>query len=321
MLETELGRISRMIVEDISNVDEDSVVLVVTDAKNFDAGKAIHTAARSIGASSTLTMMPPMAAHSNEPAPPVAASLLEADVFFMTTYQSFSHTTAARKAQDAGTEMVVMRGVTTEMMLEGSVNTDYEELGKVTRTVRDVLHEGRSVGVKTDLGTDVEFDISERPAFTLSGPKTETGLGGVGLPPGEAPIAPVEGSSGGVIVIDYSMDNIGKLSAPIRLFVEDGYVTEIEGGSDAETLRALLADKGKSARNIAEFAIGTNRDSRLIGNLAEDKKKRGTIHFAIGDNVSLGGSVQSDLHLDGVVLNPTVIVDGKTVVEKGQLKI
>jgi leucyl aminopeptidase (aminopeptidase T) len=75
-----------------------------------------------------------------------------------------------------------------------------------------------------------------------------------------------------------------------------------------------------NARNIAEFAIGTNPNARLTGNLAEDKKLLGTVHFAIGDNKSLGGRVASTIHLDGLMVKPTVVADDRrTIVQDGKL--
>jgi leucyl aminopeptidase (aminopeptidase T) len=67
--------------------------------------------------------------------------------------------------------------------------------------------------------------------------------------------------------------------------------------------------------------IGLNLHARLVGNLAEDEKKLGTVHFAVGDNESLGGTTQCDIHLDGVVLNPTVTLDGETVITEGDVHL
>jgi leucyl aminopeptidase (aminopeptidase T) len=82
-----------------------------------------------------------------------------------------------------------------------------------------------------------------------------------------------------------------------------------------------LFERDETARNIAEFAIGTNPNARLIGNLAEDKKLLGTVHFAIGDNKSLGGEVESSVHLDGLMLKPTVFADKEVLVENGRILV
>ena len=60
-------------------------------------------------------------------------------------------------------------------------------------------------------------------------------------------------------------------------------------------------------------------NARLIGNLAEDKKLYGTVHCAIGDNKPLGDVVEGSVHLDGLMLKPTVLVDGKTLVKEGKV--
>ena len=120
-------------------------------------------------------------------------------------------------------------------------------------------------------------------------------------------------------MFDYSMDGIGKLNQPLKLEVENGEVISVSGGvEDVQFLEQKFA-RDATARNIAEFAIGTNPNARLIGNLAEDKKLAGTVHFAIGDNESLGGVVRSSIHLDGLMLKPTVLVDQQPLVQKGKL--
>lgn len=84
-------------------------------------------------------------------------------------------------------------------------------------------------------------------------------------------------------------------------------------------LKQQLDSVGKEARNIAEFGIGTNDSARLSGVLLEDEKVMGTIHIALGNNVSMGGSVNVPIHLDGVVKKPTVWMDGKMLMKDGKL--
>jgi len=147
-------------------------------------------------------------------------------------------------------------------------------------------------------------------------------MGFAALPGGEAPTSPIEGTTNGTLVFDYSMDSIGRLSQPLRLEVKDGRVVSVDGsGEDVQTIEKYFKHDD-NARNIAEFAIGTNPNARLIGNLAEDKKLLGTVHFAIGDNKSLGGDVESTIHLDGLMVKPTVVVDeNRTIVRNGKLLI
>ena len=98
------------------------------------------------------------------------------------------------------------------------------------------------------------------------------------------------------------------------MLFRSGYATKIIGGVLARKLKLQLDAVGKDARNIAEFGIGTNDSAKLSGVLLEDEKVMGTIHIALGNNISMGGSVNVPIHLDGVVKKPTVWMDGKLLV-------
>lgn len=157
----------------------------------------------------------------------------------------------------------------------------------------------------------------------------------------------------GCIVFDGSMSvNEGDfiIKDPIVVNVVDGFVTDISSkaghpvdGSicDCEAYRLLKTindaeksaidmEKGgilaaglgtsyaKNARNIGELGIGLNPAACITGNMLEDEKAFKTCHFAIGSNYD--NDANSLIHLDGVVLNPTIIIhytDGTSfVVEK-----
>ena len=145
-------------------------------------------------------------------------------------------------------------------------------------------------------------------------------MGFAALPGGECPTAPVEGTTQGRIVIDYSMDSIGRLRQPLVFEVDKGRVISVAGSAHEVEVLERFFERDESARNIAEFAIGTNPAARLTGNLAEDKKLLGSVHFAIGDNRSLGGLIEATIHLDGLMLAPTITVDeGRLLIQKGKL--
>lgn len=319
MIDFELSPISRRIVEELATVTADEEVLVISDPEKVSVGRAITNAARSVGANTTLSIMPRLDAHGNEPPGPVAAAMKEADVAFTATTHAITHTQSRLAASDAGTRVVVLRGVTEDMLIEGGMNTDYEALKRVTGAVRDVLDAATEAHVTSPAGTDIQLNLDGSSAFSLDGYFHEYGFSA--LPGGESPTCPQKSGTDGTIVIDYSMDNIGQVDEPIELTLEDGTVTNITGGSGAQQLQGIVTEAGENAGNLAEFAIGTNPDARLIGNLAEDKKKRGTVHFAIGDDTSLGGTLQSDIHLDGLVTHPTVELDGDVVLDDGHLDI
>lgn len=315
MMEFELASVSRQVVEGLADVESDEEVLLITDPANESVARSLTTAARSTGAIADLIVMPKTAVHGAEPTDAVAAAMKAVDVAVMATTHSFTHTRARLDAAVTGTRIVIMRGVSEDLMIHGGINTDYEWLAETTANVRDVLDDATTAHVVSEAGTDVTMDLRGRSAFALDGLFHDYGFSA--LPPGESPTSPVEGSTEGTIVFDYSVDNVGLLEAPIGLVIEGGTVVEIRGEKQADELRELLDDADENARNIAEFAIGTNPDARLVGNLAEDKKRLGTVHFAVGDDESLGGSVRSNIHLDGVVLEPSVWLDDEQFLKDG----
>ena len=86
-------------------------------------------------------------------------------------------------------------------------------------------------------------------------------------------------------------------------------------------LEKLLDEHGRNGRNIAELGVGTNEKARVTGNPLEDEKVMGTVHVACGSNALFGGTVNVPVHLDCIILNPSLIIDGELVIEKGELLI
>ena len=182
-----------------------------------------------------------------------------------------------------------------------------------------ILETGKEINVTAPAGTDITFKIAGRKAFASKGLFHAKGESG-NLPTGEAFLAPVEGTSNGVFVVDGSFAGLGLIeNVKIKVEVKNGYATKISGGTPAKRLNLMLDKVGKNARNIAEFGIGTNDSAKLSGILLEDEKVMGTVHIALGNNVTMGGSVNVPIHVDGVIKKPTVWMDGKLLMNDGKL--
>ena len=99
-----------------------------------------------------------------------------------------------------------------------------------------------------------------------------------------------------------------------------GHVTDGTGSAGAR-LMEMLTEHGPDGTNLAELGIGTNEEAILTGNILEDEKILGTAHIAFGASAAIGGTVQVPVHLDCVLLEPTVEVDGETIVSGGDLLV
>ena len=295
-------------------------VCIVTDTNKVEIASILAEACRNVGAEAVITVMSPRKMHGNRLPKPVAAAMKTSDVIFAPTTYSITHTDAMVEACQAGARAIIMRGISKEMMVKGAMKADYVNPKRKTEKIAAKLSRASTVRVVSEFGTDVKMSVEGRKAFALAGFATEPGVFAA-LPDGEAAICPVEGTAEGTIVFDYTMDGVGRLKQPIELKVEKGRVIRIQGGEDAEKLREIIKGSDEKATNIAEFAVGTNPEALLIGNMAEDKKKEGSVHIALGDNHMLGGKVTSPIHLDGLMVSPTVELDGEIIVDKGRLLI
>jgi leucyl aminopeptidase (aminopeptidase T) len=121
-------------------------------------------------------------------------------------------------------------------------------------------------------------------------------------------------------VVDGSIATLGIVSEPVEMTVSAGLLTDASGEMGAKLLE-LLAVGGEGGRNVAELGIGTNEKATLTGNVIEDEKLLGTCHIAFGASAAIGGTVQVPVHLDCVVMRPTVAVDGRELVRDGELLV
>jgi aminopeptidase len=317
---TKLDTASKIAIRDCMGAKKNEKILVITDEQKREMGLSLHENAVRMGYFSLLVEMKSGKINGEEPPKEIAELMQKFDVVFCPTAKSLTHTDARRNASAKGVRIATFPGITKEVMIRG-MNADYKAISKRTIKLQKILVKGKSVRVIAPSGTDISFKITGRKVIPSKGLFHAKGESG-NLPTGETFLAPVEGTSNGVFVVDGSMAGLGLIkNANIKIEVKDGYATKITGGTLAKKLKNMLDKVGKEARNIAEFGIGTNDSAKLSGVLLEDEKVMGTIHIALGNNVSMGGSINVPIHLDGVVKKPTVWMDGKLLMKDGKLLV
>jgi aminopeptidase len=315
----ELQSAALIAVRDCMGVKSGEQVLVVTDEPMRKLAYALQRAARDLAANVLLVEMLPRKTNGEEPPKAVAELMREVDVVLCPTSKSLTHTDARRAASAQGARVATLPGVTEEIMVR-CMNADYHRIAARTSALCERLGRASMIRVKAPGGTDITLPVAGRKAHASSGLFREDGQWG-NLPTGEAYLAPIEGQSRGIVVVDGAMAGVGMVREPIRIVVEGGYATEITGGEEARRLLELLEPHGRDARNVAEFGIGTNDKAILTGAIIEDEKVMGTIHIAFGDNKSMGGSVRVASHLDGLVTKPSVWFDDAKIMEDGKLLV
>lgn len=317
---TLLDKASETAIKLCMKVKKNEKILVVSDNIKSEIGKSIHYNALRLGYKSLYIEMKAGIFNGEEPSEEVAEMMKKFDVVFCPTLKSLTHTDARRNASALGVRIATFPGITKDIMIRG-LNADYNKIAKLSIKLKKILEKGKHIRVTSNLGTDISFSIEGRTSFASKGLFHKKGESG-NLPTGETFLAPVEGTANGVFIVDGSFAGLGLIkNANIKITVKDGFAIKVEGGSAAKKLKLMLNKFGKPAHNIAEFGIGTNDSAKLSGIILEDEKVLGTVHIALGNNKSMGGTVGVPLHLDGVIKKPDVYLDGKLLMKEGKLLV
>jgi leucyl aminopeptidase (aminopeptidase T) len=112
---------------------------------------------------------------------------------------------------------------------------------------------------------------------------------------------------------------MGVVDAPVVIEVRGGSIVRITGGKQAAILRRIWDRQADpSVYNIAQLAVGLNPEcTAFTGVFLNDHGAYGTVHIGIGTSASLGGTTQSPMHVDGMMYEPTLLLDGRPIVENG----
>ncbi len=310
-----LGPAIDRVLQQCLQVNGGENVVVVVDPPCHEIGVALRDAARPLGAEVVLIEMDQRDTNGSEPPATVAAAMLAADVVIAPTSRSLSHTIARKQANDAGARVATMPGVTADMLAR-LMTGDFEQMAARSQAVADLLSRGSEVRISCPLGTDLRLDLGDRQAISDDGDLHRPGDFG-NLPCGEAFMAPV-GGDGRIVTVSLAPDGLS--DPPATLTLENGHIVAAADGLGPDFLAQLQAH-GEAGTNLAELGVGTNERAKLTGNMLEDEKILGTVHVAFGASGGIGGTVAVPIHLDALVADPTVQVDGRAVLEDGRFVI
>jgi len=317
MIKTELFNSSIIALKDYLGLKKDETLLIISDETKRDIGQTLLEAGKQLCREAFLIEMKQREINGEEPPEQISELMKKVDVVVCPTAKSLTHTDARRNAVKEGVRVATMPGIDIDTMVR-CLSADAEKVIDLSLKVKGILKDASEVRVVTEKGTDLYMPMKGRSVIESTGVLRNKGESG-NLPSGEVYLAPLENLSHGRLVIDGSVAGIGMLKAPITIEVKDGFAEKIEGGEEAKILASMLDKVGRDARAVAEFGVGTNYKAQLCGEILEDEKVYGTIHVAFGNNVSMGGSINVKSHIDGLVIEPDVYVDGKLVMQKGRL--
>ncbi len=323
MKTAELQRCARVAIEICGDVKAKERVLIVTDTmRDQSVAQALMAAAMAADAEPVLMVMPTRRSTPQEPPAAVRAAMQAADIAFLYTTYSLTHSSARVAAQKAGARIITMPGVTEDGFLR-TMSVDMDRLVRLTNSLANRVVRARTARVTTALGTDMRYEL-EHPVATLDGVATNPGDLDA-FPPGLFLSVPRAKSASGVAVVDGAITQIGRVTAPVTMSFEAGRLVAIEGGSEATRLSNLLASlDDDNAYEFAAWGIGTNPGAALIGEDPSFEGERifGWTHVSTGSSAALpGGTVQAKIHLDGLISQPTIWLDDDMIMKDGKFVV
>ncbi|WP_352415911.1 aminopeptidase [Oscillibacter ruminantium] len=311
---------AKVLLEVCGACKKDEKILIVTDPASLEVGKAFFFAAKDYP-NRNMIVIEETGLHGTDPNPQACEAMLNADVIYGCTKFSLFHAPARRAAGAKGARFVNMVDYEMRMLESGGLFSDFYQLGDTCMKIAEILDGKDQCSIRTARGTDITCSIKGRKPNPQIGRSPKPGM--VSSPPDvEMATCAVEGTANGVVYIDGSIPfpGLGLIKDAIKLTVQESRIVKIEGDQQAETLKKILTDiNDPNAFIIGEIGLGLNPECSLSGSMLEDEGCGGTIHFACGDNRSFGGHTACKLHLDMVFKNPTMVVDGVTILDEGSV--
>jgi len=316
-----MTRGARKVIKICANVSQGERVLIITDPERLNIANLLMGVMEE-GIEPVMAVMFPNKYDGQEPPDIIACAMLEADVVIMPVTKSISHSTAVHNALNNGARVLAMSAFVEEQMYVGGIQADFVKQRPECERFAEHFTNSNKVEITSSSGTKFTASIKGRNGNAHSCIVNEPGQYSA-VPNIEANVAPVEGTAEGVIVVDGSVPNfgIGIVESPIVIKVKNGSITEITGGKEAALLNSLLKRLGDStALNIAQIAIGLNPEIRRFnGIMLNDHGVYGSVHVGIGTSHNLGGEVKAPIHYDVMMANPTVSLDGRVVIDNGEV--
>jgi 2,5-dihydroxypyridine 5,6-dioxygenase len=259
---------------------------------------------------------------------PVVAALSQAGFIVDCTIEGPMHAPETPAILKAGARILYISNEHPEALER--MRPDDKLEGRV-RNAAKMLRGAKRMTVTSDTGTKLDVDMEGATSVGIWGWTERPGT--LAHWPGGIVVSFPKGKTvNGTLVLDRGDINLTfkrYLETPVRLTLEDDYVTHIEGdGTDAELMRAYLAAWGdREAYAVSHVGFGMNPAARYEALTLYDRRDTngtelravaGNFLFSTGANEFAGRFTAG--HFDIPVMRTTISLDGTVVVKAGALQ-
>ena len=314
-IETEVKNGIIVLIYKLGNLKKNEKLCVISDKNTSNLGKLFFEIAKQKNSLVEHHIINEMKMHGEEPPKEILKHMKNSNLIIGLTSFSMSHSKARYKAELMGNRYLSLADYSLDILSHVSLQENFIEKGKKAKLLANKFSKGKKIKIISNKGTDLELDIENREGNFAPGYVNDKFL--LGSPPDiEANIAPNENKSNGKIVIDGSIPfpKIGLLKKPITLEIDKGKIISIEGDRKTKAkLKTIFSKYSMKSKILGELGVGYNSKAKLSGNMLVDEGTYGTIHLGFGSNVVLGGKNKVNFHLDFVLYQNNLIIDGETI--------
>lgn len=209
-------------------------------------------------------------------------------------------------------------------------NVELKKLRERCRKLADILSIGRNITLRLESGQVLEMSIAQRRGHAEVLP-VENEMFCTSLPWGRAFSSTQASTVSGEMLLNGIAGERGFSTQPIQIKFVDGKLTLIKGAKNANIMRRRLratwttaessdgAAKPSVGRSCVEIGLGLNEHAKLGQSALEDEKVSGTVHLGFGRRSTPARPAEILVH--GIVVNPTLIIDGREIMQKGKLTL
>ncbi|HQK53183.1 MAG TPA: aminopeptidase [Sedimentibacter sp.] len=329
LYEYELRKAADILIRETCKLKEGETILITADTESDKrlvdavAGAAFSVGGKPMVVWTSTPLGPARMVDDWLPSEAILGAALKSDAWVEFNRQYFLYSNTYQRAVDGNPKLryLALPGTTVEVFVRLYARVNQTDLAEFVTYLADITHKAKHVRMTAVLGQDIEFD--NNPEWPT---RAETGFWdkpGTMMLSGQICWTPVLDSINGVIIFDASIvPQIGPLHQPVKVYVEKGVITDIEGGIQGEEwYKWLKSFKHPQMLRPAHICYGFHPGAKISGQNGEDERVWGCTEWGFG---SIGAyiappGVPAPSHTDGITLNTTTYLDGVKIIDEGKV--